>query len=147
MAGRAGRAAEHLGIRDGAHAVIGADRVGADEELFRFAVDHPVGRRAANRFGADDLPEIGGDLVEHVRVVAFGRVGGVGHDPQTTGPGNHRSGAAFALVVEHREMRVDARELDRLGGRCLGLRLLGFRLGSFLWRRSDDGGGNQGERR
>jgi hypothetical protein len=42
------------------------NRVWPDEELLRFAMDHPVGRRAADAFGPDDLLQGGRDLVEFV---------------------------------------------------------------------------------
>jgi hypothetical protein len=110
VAGIAGGATEHLGIRNGAHLAVAVDRMRADDQLVGLVVDHPVGGCAPNRLRADDLPEVRGDLVEFV-ARAFGHVGRVGDDPQAVSPGHDRSGAAFPFVVEHGEMRGRCRRI------------------------------------
>ena len=46
-------------------------------------------------------------------VAAFGAVGRVGDHPEFSGPGNEGAGAAFAVGVEHGQMRVAAADLKR----------------------------------
>ena len=110
---------------DGADGTGGVDRVGADEQLAGLGVDHPAGGGAADRLGVGELRERGGDRVELVRRVAAGVVGGVGDGPQPAGPRGEGADAAFALVVEHREVRMDAGELDGPGGERGGERQQG----------------------
>ncbi len=108
--GVAGRATEHLLVRDHAHVALRVDRIGADEELLRFAVDEAIGRRAADAFRPDDLLQVGRDLVELVRRPAR-LVRRVGDHPEPVRPRHHRARAALLLLVEHGEMRIDAADL------------------------------------
>ena len=115
MARVAGGPAEHLFVRDDADVPLRIDRIGADEELLRFAVDEAVRRGAADALRPDDLFQIGGDLVELVgRAARLMRR--VGDHPQTVRPRHHRTGAAFLLLIEDGEVRVDAADLERPPG-------------------------------
>jgi hypothetical protein len=66
MARVAGGAARHGRERNHAHGARAVDRVRTDEELAGLAVNHPVGRRAADALGADDLVQRRVNLVELV---------------------------------------------------------------------------------
>ena len=112
MAGVAGQAARHFLRRNGADLALRVDGVRADEELVRLAVDHAVGRRAADAFGPDDLPEVRRDFIELVRR-AERQVRPVTDNPQPVCPRYDRSRAALTLLVECGEMRIDAGDLNR----------------------------------
>ena len=117
MAGVAGGAAEHRGVGDRADLALGVDGVGADEKLLGLGVDETIRGGAADTLGVDRLPKSGVDRVEFV-VGALGRVRGIGDDPEFVGPRNDGAGAALALGVKHREVRVDAAEgKRRFGGK------------------------------
>ena len=114
VAGGAGQPPRHALRRDHADLPAGVDEVGADEQLPGLAVDQPVGRRAADAFRTDDLLQIGRDLVQLVRG-AERQVRPVGDHPEPVRPGHHGAGAAFIFRIEHRQVRVDAADLARLG--------------------------------
>ena len=107
--GVAGVASRHLIIGYGAHHAGTVDDVGTDEELAALAVDHAVGRRAADALGAHDLLQVGCDLVELVGG-AVGQVRSVGDHPESVRPGHHGARAAFILVVVICQVGVDAAE-------------------------------------
>jgi hypothetical protein len=119
--GVAGVAPRHLDVGNHPHVAGAVDGVGTDEELAALAVDHAVGRRAADALRACDLPEVGCDLVELVGG-AVGQVRSVGDHPQAVGPGHHGARAAFVLVVVIGQVGVDTAEAD-------GLRRFGRRSG------------------
>ena len=119
MAGIAGGAAEHGRKRNRADLALGVDGVGADEELLGFAVNEAVGGSAADALGVDRLAQGGVDGVEFV-VGAAGLVRRVSDDPEFIGPRDDGAGAAFALRVPHREVRVDPAEGGRRRHGCGG---------------------------
>ena len=73
-------------------------------------MNHAVGGGAADAFLANGDVEILVDFVEFIGR-APGLVGGIGDGPQALGEGNNGSRAAFVLVVEEGEVRIDATEL------------------------------------
>ena len=118
VAGGGGESAGHRLRVENADIAVLVDEVGADVELLRLLVDHPVGRGAADRFGADDLVERWRDLVELV-ARALRLVRGIGDHPQPIRPRHNRAGATLAFVVLHRQVRVHAG--DVYAARLLGL--------------------------
>ena len=97
----------HLPVGNGANLAFPVNRIGPDEKLVRFAMDHPVGGCAADAFRMDDLFDIRCDLVEPV-VAAHRFVLGLGNDPEPIRPLNQSTRSALALIVMHRQMRIDA---------------------------------------
>jgi hypothetical protein len=95
MPRRGGVPAEHDVVRDRPDVALGIDGIGSDEQLVRLAVDHAVGRRAADALGADRHVQVRVDLVELV-VAAAGHVRRVGDQPQPVRPRHDRPDAAFA---------------------------------------------------
>ena len=110
----AGQASGHRLGRQHTHVAVFVDEVGPDVELPALQMDHAVGRGAAHAFRADDLLQFGRDLVQLV-AGAQRQMRAVGDDPQPAGPRDDRPRTAFALVVVHREMRIDAGNLPRCG--------------------------------
>src|SRR5262245_24114427 len=108
----AGEPARHCRSRNPTDTAAGVDRIWTDEELLRLTVNQPVGVGAADALGTDSLPQIRRDLVEPVRGF-LNEVRAVGDGPQPTGPRNDRAGAAFALIVEHRQRGIYAGDLMR----------------------------------
>ena len=100
-----------------AHVSVSPDHVRPDEKLLRFAVDHAVCRSATHAFGTDDLSQLWGDFIKLI-ARAKGKVRPVSDDPQPIRPWHHRSRAAFALVVVHRQMRINAGDAARLFRTC-----------------------------
>ena len=99
VAGVASGAAKHPGVWDGADFAIFINGVGTDEELIGLAVDHAVGRSAANGFLTDDHVEVFINLVEFVGR-AHGFMRGVGDRPKTIREGDDGTGSAFGFVIE-----------------------------------------------
>ena len=78
-------------------------------------MDHPVGRRAADALRPHGHRQRGVDLVQLVR--RSGRqVRPVRDDPQPLGPRHHRPRPALALLVEVRQVRIDAGEPQPIAG-------------------------------
>jgi hypothetical protein len=65
--------------------------------------------------GRDHLVELLVDLIELV-IGSARLVRRVGHDPEAPGPGHHSACAAFALRIEHRQMRIDSTHLPLARG-------------------------------
>ena len=107
MTGVTREPAEHPGWRNRADILVPVDQVGTDQQMVRFAVDHTVGRRAADAAFEDVLLQAGGDPIQLVRR-SLRRVRRIGNRPQVPLPGDDRPGAAFASVIPHPQMRVDA---------------------------------------
>ena len=108
----AGEPARHRRSRNDTDTAAGVDRVWTNEELLRFTVNQPVGVGAADALRADGLLQLRRDLIELVGGF-LNEVRAVGDGPQPTGPRDDRAGAAFALVVEHRQRGIYAGDLPR----------------------------------
>ena len=107
VAGRSREAAWHLLRRYHADVALSVYEVRTNHELIGLAVDHPVRGRASDGLAADSHAEVGRDLVEFVgRSVR--KVRTVRDRPEPVRPFYERARAALALVVEHREFRVDS---------------------------------------
>ena len=104
---RAREAPGHLRGRHHAHVPLRVNHVGTDQQLVRLAVDHAVRGRSAHGTGVRLARQVRTDAVEFVRRPRR-RVRGVRHHPQVARPRHDRARATFALVVEHREVRVDS---------------------------------------
>ena len=98
----------HFHGRNHAHVPLRVNHVGADQQLVRLAVDHPVRVRAAHGTEEGLAREVGADAVE---VVAGTQrtMRTVRDHPQIARPRHHRARAALPLVVEHRQMRINSR--------------------------------------
>ena len=111
----AGRSSKHLRVGNRADSAFSIDDVWPDEKLVGLAVNHAICRSAADAFGADDLLQRRRDFVEFV-ARAFRTMRRIGHRPKPARPRNHGPRAAFAFIVKHREVRINARDAARLGG-------------------------------
>jgi hypothetical protein len=78
--GGAGVAPRHTRVGNDSDGSFFVDEVWADHKLPGFLVDHAVGGGTSDAFGANDLLEVGGDLVELVGG-AHWFVGSIGDDP------------------------------------------------------------------
>ena len=94
----------------------GVDRIGTDDQLVRFAVDHPPGVRADDAFRPAADAHVGRHLKQPHAGAAF--VGHIADVPQPFCPRDHGPDAAFAVGVGRSgQVRIDTAELDRLSGR------------------------------
>ena len=81
------------------HVALRVDEVGADDELLRLLVDHPVGMRAADALRPHVEAHVWGNGVELV-ATARGGVRWVGEKPEPARPGHDGTDATLAVAGE-----------------------------------------------
>ena len=110
----------HYGIGNCTDATFLVDRIGTDEKLVAFLVDHPVGRCPPDAFRADYLFQVRSYFIELVGRTE-GKMRSVGDYPQPVGPGDNSSCAALSLIVVICQMGVDTANISHITRtRCFG---------------------------
>ena len=94
VSGQGGQASGELVARNDADLTGFVDRIGCDEELAGFAMDHPAGARTADAFRSDFEGHVRVDGEELVVALAE-IVGRVGRAPKLTRPRHCRAESAF----------------------------------------------------
>ena len=114
MPGRGRQTPRHDEGRDDPDLTLAVDQVRTDEKLPGLLMDHAVGWCTAHAFRSDDLPQSGRDFVKPVGG-PIGRMGSVGHHPQSISPRHDGPDPALVLGIEHGQCRIDTAHLAGLG--------------------------------
>ena len=103
---------EHAPIRYRPHPPLRINHIRPNEQLLALPVNHPVRRRPPNALRPNHLLQLRRDLIQLVRR-PLRQMRPVRNHPQAPSPRHHRPSPALALVVEHRQMRINPRNLPR----------------------------------